>query len=496
MHAFFDPRSVAVVGASKRINKAGHVIFKNFVENKRRGVFKGELYPVNLHEDSILGFRCYPSLAEIPGELELVVIVVPADHVPSVMEDAAAKKVKAAVIITAGFGEVGNHEPENRIVAVAKKTGIRILGPNCLGVYDSRTGVDMLFLPETKVLITGDEMVATPRPMPGNMAIVTQSGAFGVAALDYLAGCQIGVSKFVSFGNKCDVNEAEMLNYLLYDEETKVILLYIEDVRNGREFLETAKKVTKKKPIVVLKCGRTKAGARAAASHTGAIAGSDQIYDAVFVQTGISRAKDMEEFFDTGTALVMQPPAAGVNIGVVTDAGGPGIMAVDECELRGLKVKKFSERTIQKFEKLKNEGRLPKFATNLNPVDVTGSATSKMFEKATRILFEDSEINGIILLGLHHIPALQEDFIDMVAKVASHYSKPIVACDIGETEMALHTRFRFEKLGIPAYSSPEDAARAMNALARYGLYLKKNGCLEDYTQKFLKDKQIRAILAE
>jgi len=496
MNAFFDPRSVAVVGASKRINKAGHVIFKNFVENKRRGVFKGELYPVNLHEDSILGFRCYPSVAKIPGELELVVIVVPADHVPSVMEDAAAKAVKAVAIITAGFGEVGNHELENQIAGVARKAGIRILGPNCLGVYDSRTGVDMLFLPETKVLVSGDEMVATPRPMPGNMAIVTQSGAFGVAALDYLAGCQIGVSKFVSFGNKCDVNEAEMLNYLLYDGETKVILLYIEDVRNGREFLETAKKVTKKKPIVVLKCGRTKAGARAAASHTGAIAGSDQIYDAVFVQTGILRAKDMEEFFDTGRALVMQPPAAGMSIGIITDAGGPGIMAVDECELRGLKVKKFSEKTVRKFQKLKSEGRLPQFATNLNPVDVTGSATSEMFENAAEILFEDSEINGIILLGLHHTPSLQEDFIDMIGKVASHYSKPIVACDIGETEMALHTRFRFEKLGIPAYSSPEDAARGMNALARYGLYLKKNGCFEDYIQKFLKDKQIGAILAE
>jgi len=496
MHAFFDPRSVAVVGASKRINKAGHVIFKNFVENKRRGVFKGELYPVNLHEDSILGFRCYPSVAKIPGELELVVIVVPADHVPSVMEDAAAKAVKAVAIITAGFGEVGNHELENQIAGVARKAGIRILGPNCLGVYDSRTGVDMLFLPETKVLVSGDEMVATPRPMPGNMAIVTQSGAFGVAALDYLAGCQIGVSKFVSFGNKCDVNEAEMLNYLLYDGETKVILLYIEDVRNGREFLETAKKVTKKKPIVVLKCGRTKAGARAAASHTGAIAGSDQIYDAVFVQTGILRAKDMEEFFDTGRALVMQPPAAGMSIGIITDAGGPGIMAVDECELRGLKVKKFSEKTVRKFQRLKSEGRLPQFATNLNPVDVTGSATSEMFENAAEILFEDSEINGIILLGLHHTPSLQEDFIDMIGKVASHYSKPIVACDIGETEMALHTRFRFEKLGIPAYSSPEDAARGMNALARYGLYLKKNGCFEDYIQKFLKDKQIGAILAE
>ena len=489
MHTFFNPRSVAIVGATKKINKAGNVIFKNFVENKRRGVFKGEIYPVNPYEDSILGFQCYPSVTKIPGELELVVIVVPANLVSNVMRDAAAKKVKAVVIISSGFGEIGNHELENQIVTIAKKAGIRILGPNCLGVYDSRTGVDMLFLPETKVLTTGDEVVATPRPMPGNIAMVTQSGAFGVAALDYLAGRQIGVSKFVSFGNKCDVTEAEMLHYLLYHEETKVILLYVEDIKSGREFLKTAKKVAKKKPIVALKCGRTEAGARAAASHTGAMAGSDRIYDAAFAQSGILRAKDMEEFFDIGKALVMQPPAAGKNVGIITDAGGPGVMAVDECELKGLNVKRFSEETVQKFEKLKKKGRLPKFATNLNPVDLTGSVTSEMFELATKILFEDREINGIILLGLHHTPALQEDFIDRVAKVASKYDKPIVACDIGETEMALHTRFRFDKLGVPAYFSPEDAARAMNALVRYGLYLKKGSCLEEYIRNFLKDKR-------
>jgi len=287
MHAFFNPRSVAVVGASRKINKAGHVIFKNFAENKRRGVFKGEIYPVNPHEDSVLGFESYPSVTRVPGELELVVIVVPAKHVVDVMKDAASKKAKAVVIVTAGFGEIGNHEPENQIKAIAEKAGIRVLGPNCLGVYDSRTGVDMLFLPETRVLTTGDEVVATPRPMPGNIAIVTQSGAFGVAALDYLTGLQIGVSKFVSFGNKCDVDESEMLHYLLYDEETKVILLYLEDIKSGREFLQVAEKVTKKKPVVALKCGRTKSGARAAASHTGAMAGSDQVYDAAFAQTGV-----------------------------------------------------------------------------------------------------------------------------------------------------------------------------------------------------------------
>lgn len=489
LNAFFNPRSVAVVGATKKINKAGHVIFKNFVENKRRGVFKGEIFPVNPYEDSILGFQCYRSVTKVPEQLDLVVIVVPAEIVPKIMEDAASKNVKAVVIISSGFGEIGNHELENQIIEIAKKAEIRVLGPNCLGVYDTRTGVDMLFLPETKILTTGEEVVATPRPIPGNIAIVTQSGAFGVSALDYLTGRQIGVSKFVSFGNKCDVDEAEMLQYLLYDEETRVILLYVEDIKSGRNFIKVAKEVSKKKPVIALKSGRTEAGARAAASHTGAMAGSDRIYDAVFVQTGILRVKDMEEFFDAGKALAMQPPAAGKNVGVITDAGGPGIMAVDECELIGLNVERFSEGIIQKFEKLKEEGKLPKFATNLNPVDITGSGTSEMFEIATEITFQDPEIYGIILLGLHHTPALQEDYIDRVAKVAGKYDKPIVACDIGETEMALYTRFRFDKLSIPAYSSPEDAARAMNALVKYGVYLKKNKCLKNYLQSFLQRKR-------
>jgi len=488
LQSFFNPRSVAVVGATKKIDKAGHVIFKNFVENKRRGVFKGEIFAVNPNEDSILGFQCYPSIVDVPGDLDLAVIVVPALVVPQIMRDAVKKKVTSAVIVSSGFGEIGNHELENEVLKIAKTGGIKVLGPNCLGIYDSRTGVDMLFLPETKVLTSGDEVIATPRPIPGDIAIVTQSGAFGVSSLDYLTGRQIGVSKFVSFGNKIDVTETEVLDYLAHDKETKVILLYVEDIRHGREFLKVAKEVTRKKPIVVLKTGRTTAGARAAASHTGALAGSDRIYDAVFAQTGVIRARDMEEFFDMAKALSMQPPASGPNVGIITDAGGPGIIAVDECELRGLNVKRFSDVTIRKFEKLKDEGKIPKFATNLNPVDVTGSATSEMLELATKILFDDPEIEGVILLGLHHVPALQEDYIDKVAKVASKCSKPIVACDIGETEMALRTRFRFDKLEIPAYSSPEDAARAMNGLVRYGAFLEKNGCFEEYLENFLRTK--------
>ena len=492
-HAFFNPRSVAIVGATKKADKAGHIIFKNFVQNKARGFFKGELYAVNPYENSVLGIKSYSTVTKIPGDLELVVIVVPADVVPQIMKDAAAKKVKAAVIISAGFGEVGNHELENEVATIAKEAGIRVLGPNCLGVYDSRTGVDMLFLPETKVLTTGDEVVATPRPLPGNIAIVTQSGAFGAAALDYLAGLHTGVSKFASFGNKIDVDEAEMLRYLYHDNETNVILLYVEDIKAGRKFLEAAQEITRKKPVVALKSGRTEAGARAAASHTGAIAGSDLIYDAAFEQSGIIRAQDMDEFFHAGKALSMQIPAKGKNVGVITDAGGPGIMAVDEAVRKGLTIKRFSEETIGKFEKLKEEGKLPKFATNFNPVDVTGSGTSKMFELATEVLFQDPEIDGIIMLGLHHTPALNEDYIDMVARVAGRYEKPMVACDIGETEMALSMRLRFDRLGIPAYSSPEDTARAMSALARYGLYLQKKGYFQEYVRNFLESKRKKQV---
>jgi len=496
MNSFFEPKSVAIVGASKRITKAGHVIFKNFVENRRRGVFKGELFAVNPSEKVILDYESYPSLRRIPGDIELIVIVIPAQGIPQVMEDAAAKGVKAAVIVSSGFSEIGNKKLEDQVVTIAKKARIRVLGPNCLGVFDTQTGVDMLFLPETKILSSGDEMVATPRPMMGYLAIITQSGAFGAAALDYLTGRQIGISKFVSFGNKCDIDEAETLQYFLHDERTRVILLYAEAIETGREFMQIAREVTKQKPIIALKSGRSQAGARAAASHTGAIAGSDRIYDAAFSQVGIIRAQNMEEFFDLGKALALQPPATGNNIGIITDAGGPGVMAVDECELRGLNVNRFSDGLVQKFETLKEKGKLPKFATNLNPVDVTGSANSEMFEVATKILFDSPEIDGIVFLGMHQAPGIQEDFVDKIGNLAREYMKPIVACDIGETEMALYIRSRFDKNAIPSYGSPEAAARAMGALAKYGEYLKRYGCFEECVSTIMRRRGVKPTKQE
>jgi acyl-CoA synthetase (NDP forming) len=290
----------------------------------------------------------------------------------------------------------------------------------------------------------------------------------------------MGVSKFVSFGNKCDVNESDILHYLLYDKETKVTLAYLEDITDGREFLKIAKKVTIKKPVVVIKSGRSAAGARAAASHTGAIAGSDKIYDAAFEQSGVLRARDMEEFFDMGKALAMQPPTTGKNIGILTDAGGPGVMTVDECEALGLTVDRFSDATLQKFQELKDQNIILKIAATSNPVDLTGSVIDDMFVMSADLMFQDPQVCGIILLGLHHMPGLREVYIDGIVKVAENYCKPIVMCDIGETEMALYTRSRFDRLGVPAYPSPEDAARAMKALATYGAYLKRNGCFDEY----------------
>lgn len=480
MDAFFKPHSVAVVGATKKIDKAGYVIFKNFATNKERCVFRGELYAVNPNESQILGFKCFPNLRKIPGDIDLVVIIVPAKAVPNVMMDAAAKKVKSAIIISSGFKEVGNTELEDQVVEVAKKGGIRVLGPNCLGVFYSKTGIDTLFLPETKVLSTGEDVVATPRPLSGNIAMITQSGAFGVAALDYLTGRQMGVSKFVSFGNKCDVTESDILYYLLHDRETKVILVYLEDVKDGRQFLEVSKMVTAKKPVVVIKSGRSSAGARAAASHTGAIAGSDKIYDAAFEQGGIIRARDMEEFFDIGKALAMQPPAFGSNIGILTDAGGPGVMTVDECESLGLTVDRFDDETDKKFDNLKQQGVILKIAATHNPVDLTGSVTDEMFEIAADLIFQDPKISGIILLGLHHMPGLREKYIKGIVKVAAKYTKPIVMCDIGATEMALYTRSQFDRLCVPSFESPEDAARAMKSLVTYGSYLKRIGQAETY----------------
>jgi acyl-CoA synthetase (NDP forming) len=320
------------------------------------------------------------------------------------------------------------------------------------------------------MLSDGREVVATPRPLPGYISLVSQSGGFGVAALDYMAGSMMGVRTFVSLGNRCDVDEHELLDFFSQDEKTKVILLYIEGLKGGRQFVDAARRFTKSKPIVAFKSGRTEAGARAAVSHTAALAGVDKIYDAAFTQSGVVRAQTLEEFFDMARALQFQKPASGNRISILTNAGGPGIIAADACIESGLRVDSLSETTLRKLEEMKAKGELLGIMTGSNPLDLSGQGTSEMFAKVLRILMDAHEVDGVLVMAFHQAPPILDDVVQAIADTHKGHAKPILACDVGGTEMAEDFRTRFEKHGIPAYETPERAARAMYALARYGQY--------------------------
>jgi len=478
LRAFFDPRSIAIVGASPIANKVGNIIAHNLIENKQRGLLKADLFPVNPRYPTILGQKCYASLREIPQDVETLVVVIPAEGVPGIIGEGASKNVKAAIVISSGFREVGNTELDEKLTKVRMETGIRIIGPNCLGIYDPYSGMDTLFLPEVKMLSDGREVVATPRPMPGYIALISQSGGFGVAALDYMAGSMMGVRTFVSLGNRCDVNEHELFDFFGQDEKTKVILLYIEGLKGGREFVDAAQRFTKLKPIVAFKSGRTEAGARAAASHTAALAGVDKIYDAAFAQSGVVRAQTMEEFFDMGRALQFQKPAFGDRISILTNAGGPGVIAADACIESGLRVDSLSATTLRRLEEMKAKGELLGIMTGSNPLDLSGQGTSEMFAKVLRILMDAPEVDGVLVMAFHQAPPILDNVIQAIAETHKGYTKPILACDVGGTEMAVDFRTRFEKYGIPAYETPERAARAMYALARYGFFLHRKILIE------------------
>lgn len=441
--------------------------------NKRRATFKGEIYLVNPKHGRIFGEKCYPSIAKLPSDVETVVIAIPSVQVTDAIEEAGKAGASAAIVISSGFAEIGNIKLERELVKSASKYNVRILGPNCLGVYDAYTGMDTLFLPETKLLSDGREVIASPRPRPGAVSFLTQSGAFGAAALDYMAGPHgIGIRGFVSYGNRCDVNESELLEYFSDDPRTKVILAYLEGLSDGREFIEKAQLVTRRKPIVALKSGRSEAGKRAASSHTAALSGTDQIYEGAFRQAGIVRARNVEELFDFARALTMQPPGLTNSVAVVTNAGGPGIIATDALEDSGLGVRSFPERIVTKFSELKANGNLLPVTSGSNPIDLTAEATAEMFAQTLTILLKDPEIGGILLIPLHHAPILLDDAVEKIAKVVAEYKKPVTVCDMGETEMAETMRAMFEKRGIPSFSMPERASRALWALIYYGRYLR------------------------
>ncbi len=466
---FFYPDSIAVIGASRKPGKVGHEILRILKENKDKGVFKGELFAINPSAKEILGVPTFQSISQLPFPPDLAVIAIPAKFVPEAVDELGKLGTRNVIVISGGFAEIGGEGValQEELIRVARKHRVRVIGPNCIGIVCPESGVDTMFLPYEKE-ISGKIFKSLPRPKSGSISLITQSGAFGVACLDYMAGERLGLAKFISYGNRADVDEAELIDYLASDYKTRVILVYIESLGRGKEFIEAARRAVLSKPIVVLKAARTKSGVRAALSHTAAVAGRDDIYDAAFRQAGIIRVDNVEELFDVAKALSMQPPAKGKRIAVLTDGGGAGVMAVDELERRGLIIADFSEETWKRLDELKRRGIIPPIASIKNPVDLTGSTDDEAYVRSLEVLLESPVVDGVIVIALHHVPGLTGDLPEKLADVARGIDKPVVFCDIGQGGYATAFRERFEELGFPAYPTPERAAIAMSALATYG----------------------------
>ena len=449
LDAFFKARSVAVIGASSRPGKIGHEILRNLALYE----YKGRVYPINPKAKEILGLRCYPSVLDVPDEVDLAVIAVASEATPKVVEECGRKGVKAIVIVSGGFKELGGKykEVEAEVVRIARRYGMRIIGPNCIGVFDGETRIDTFFQSRERML----------RPPKGPIAFMTQSGTFGCTMLEWAAEAGLGISKFVSYGNRCDVDEADLIRYFGQDPDTRVIAIYLEGLADGRKFMEAAREVAPKKPIVVLKAGRTEAGSKAALSHTGWLAGSAAVYDAAFRQCGIIQAKNFEELFDMTKALALQPPAEGPRVAMVTNGAGPCVMAADALVERGLQLAQYEPATVEVLR-----AELPPFCIPGNPVDLTGSATSREYEVAMRALLEDPNVDLLMPFFVFQDTPLDERIIDVVAEMRS-YGKPIVCCAAGGPYTREQAR-RLEELGVPVYPIPERAVAAAYALVAYG----------------------------
>jgi len=449
-----NPESIAVVGATNRPGSVGRAITRNIID----AGFQGVLYPVNPKAKSVQSIKAYPSLLDIPDAVDVAVIVVPTNIVSSVLEEAGKKGVKGAIVITAGFKEVGGNgvELENQLKEIADKYDISLVGPNCLGVINTSENTKM------------NASFATKMPKPGNIAFISQSGALCTSVLDYAEGRNIGFSKFISFGNKADVSEIDLLRYLKEDPETDVILMYLEDITNGREFLETAREIAweSKKPMIALKSGRSVAGARAAASHTGSLAGSDNAYDAIFLQSGIQRVEGIDELLDHAVAFAKQPVPNGKRIAIVTNAGGPGIMATDAAIRFNLEIAELSEATKNKLKQ-----DLPPTASIQNPVDVIGDATHERYEAAIHHILQDENVDGAIVILT---PQAMTDIVEtaeIVPHAAKGINKPVLCSFMGIVDVSEGIKY-LEENGFPNYAFPEQAVRSMASMVRFSEHQK------------------------
>ncbi len=445
MKALFEPQSIAIVGAAREESKVGHVVVKNLIASG----FKGKLYPVNPKADEILGLKCYPSIGTVPDRIELAIIVIPNVLVPRVMEEAGQKGVRSIIIITSGFKESGKEgaELERKVGEIGRKYGMNILGPNCLGLINTHHDMNATF--------TGNY------PKKGPIAITSQSGAICTTILDWASENNMGFSKFISVGNKVDIDEADLLAYLRGDEHTKVVAMYIEGTDRGVEFMRQAAETTRSKPILALKAGRTSSGAKAASSHTGALSGSDAVYDAAMEQSGIVRVKAIDDLFDLLLAFANMPLPEGDRVAIVTNAGGLGVMAADAASDHGLTLASLAPETIATLK-----GKLPEQANFYNPVDVIGDADAARYEFAIRTVMDDPNVSCIAVMlaptDLVDIPSTAK----ILASFAGETKIPIVAAFVGGEDCAEGIEI-MRKAGIPNYGSPDRAMGALSGMAEY-----------------------------
>jgi len=451
-----NPKSVAVIGASRDPNKVGHIILQNYIDNG----FSGELYPVNKNiapGEKIIGLTAYRSVLEIKKSIDLAVIAVPAPVVPSVLEECGKAKVKTAVVISSGFAEVGNVELQDKIVEIAKKYNIAMLGPNCLGIMDPLSKVDTLFLPTYKL----------SRPRIGGVSFVTQSGAVGSTILDLIAKEGFGLSKFISYGNAAYVDEVDLLEYLLHDKQTEVIVMYIEGIKRGKELIEIAKKVTKVKPVIVIKAGVTDEGAKAAHSHTASLAGNNEAYDALFKQFGFIKANDLSELLNFAKIFSSENLPKGDRVAIVTNGGGTGVLATDAVYLNGLRLAEFSEETKRELRKV-----MPEIVNIRNPLDLAGDADEKRYSDALSIISRDPNIDMFIVIALFQTPGADSSVAEKLIYFKKNIEKPMIVVTTGSDFTQTH-KIMMESSGLPVYDSPMAAASALAELYKYWKYKNK-----------------------
>jgi acetyltransferase len=451
LRPILEPQSVAVIGASRQPGTVGYAVLSNLL----MGQYTGVVYPVNPKAKAICGVRAYSSVTEIPDPVDLAVVIVRASLVPQVLEECGQKGIKGAIVISAGFKETGPEgaKLEAQVKEIAHHYGIALVGPNCLGVINTDPNYRL------------NASFAKEMPLPGNIAFISQSGALCTAVLDYAKGQGIGFSKVVSLGNKADVNENDFLAYLWQDPQTQVILLYIEELSDGRRFLQLAREITgegdSRKPILALKAGRTPAGARAVASHTGSLAGSDEVYEALFAQAGVLRADTVEDLFEYAIAFANQPLPNGRRTVIITNAGGPGIMATDACVRYGLELAQLSEKTLDQLRE-----KLPPHASLLNPIDLIGDAQHDRYEAALDAVLGDPNVDAVVVLLTPQAMTDIENIANVIVQKSKQRVKPILACFMGLVDISAGVNILKEN-GVPCYSFPEDAVRALAAMVRY-----------------------------